>query len=108
MGKSTIVKLFSAVEVMADERYRIIKARGGDPEKETGTLIYLKTTLTGGLPADIYGYQAGHPEFPDEPTSDQFFDEAQFEAYRELGYQLCTQMLGDEPVLAALECGGRK
>ncbi|MCF6291161.1 MAG: patatin-like phospholipase family protein [Desulfobacterales bacterium] len=74
-----------------------------DPGKETGTLIYLKTTVTGGLPADIYGYKAEHPEFPDEPTSDQFFDEAQFEAYRELGYQLTTDMLEDELLIAALE-----
>ncbi|MBI3936879.1 MAG: hypothetical protein HY323_07870, partial [Betaproteobacteria bacterium] len=29
-----------------------------------------------------------HPEFPDQPTLDQFFDEAQFEAYRALGHQI--------------------
>ena len=47
------------------------------------------------LTADLYGYRKGHPEFPDEPTSDQFFDEKQFEAYRELGFQLTFQMLED-------------
>lgn len=38
------------------------------------------------LPEDIYGYKRANPDFPDQTTSDQFFDEAQFEAYRELNY----------------------
>lgn len=58
-----------------------------------GNILYVKTILTKGLTADIYGYKSAHPSFPDQPTSDQFFDEAQFEAYRELGYQLGMQML---------------
>ncbi len=58
-----------------------------------GRLIYLKTTLTKDLPADIYGYKKANSLFPDQPTSDQFFDESQFEAYRELGYQLTKKML---------------
>lgn len=53
-----------------------------------GTLIYMKTTLIKELPADLLGYKTANPLFPDEPTSDQFFDETQFEAYRELGYRL--------------------
>lgn len=31
-------------------------------------------------------------EFPDESTADQFIEEKQFEAYRELGYQLGSQL----------------
>ena len=53
-----------------------------------GILVYLKTTLVKGLPADLIGYKTANPSFPDQPTSDQFFDEKQFEAYRELGYCL--------------------
>lgn len=60
---------------------------------DRGVLIYLKSTLTKGLTEDIYGYFKANPEFPNQPTSDQFFDEAQFEAYRELGYQLTYQMV---------------
>ena len=37
-----------------------------------------------------------HDVFPDESTLDQFFDEKQFEAYRELGYSLATKLLGDK------------
>lgn len=53
-----------------------------------GTLIYLTTMVTNGLSEDIYAYHRQHPEFPDQPTLDQFFDEAQFEAYRALGHQI--------------------
>lgn len=65
--------------------------KGSDESK--GLLIYLPTTFIHGLSADLYGYRKTHPEFPDEPTSDQFFDEKQFEAYRELGFQLAWRML---------------
>ena len=58
-----------------------------------GMLIYLTTTFFRGLSADLYGYRNAHPSFPDEPTSDQFFDEKQFEAYRELGYQTARAMM---------------
>lgn len=59
----------------------------------TGTLLYLKTTLTADLSHEIFGYRSAHPAFPDEPTSDQFFHEAQFEAYRELGYSLAAKLI---------------
>ena len=65
------------------------------PDNETGTLIYLKTTFFRELSADLYGYKKDHPEFPDEPTSDQFFNESQFEAYRELGFQTAWQMMNN-------------
>ena len=61
----------------------------------TGTLVYIKTTMIAGLPKDIYGYKSGHEDFPDETTADQFFDEKQFEAYRELGYQIGLRVTQD-------------
>lgn len=64
-----------------------------------GTLIYLTTTFFKALTPDLFGYRKVNPKFPDEPTSDQFFDERQFEAYRELGYQAAWKMLSD-PVVA--------
>ena len=51
-------------------------------------LIYLKPTLSGNEPADLLNYQGQHKTFPHETTADQFFDEAQFESYRALGYQI--------------------
>lgn len=64
-------------------------------DKTEGTLIYITTTIVRGLSPDIYGYRREHPVFPDEPTSDQFFDEKQFEAYRELGFQLADLVCKD-------------
>lgn len=62
-----------------------------------GELIYVTTLVVDGMPEDIYGYRRAHPEFPDEPTADQFFDEAQFEAYRELGYRIGSLVCGKAP-----------
>ena len=56
-------------------------------------MIYLKTTLTDDVSFKVKGYAAQHPTFPDESTADQFFDEVQFESYRELGFRLADQML---------------
>lgn len=58
-----------------------------DPDDPTrdGTLVYLKACMTGCEPADVLGYARAHPLFPHEPTTDQWFDETQFESYRALG-----------------------
>ena len=60
--------------------------RGPDSFDE-GTLIYIKSGLTGDDPRDLHEYRANHDTFPHESTADQFFDEGQFESYRELGYR---------------------
>ena len=69
--------------------------RGGGPWPQKGTIIYLKTTMTGDLSMTAKGYKGAHPDFPDQTTADQFFDEEQFEAYRELGYRIAEQMIGE-------------
>jgi predicted acylesterase/phospholipase RssA len=60
------------------------------PEGAEGLLVVLKPTLTGDEPLDVLDYHALHPAFPQEPTSDQSFDEAQWESYRKLG-----ELVGD-------------
>lgn len=85
-------------ERLATKAYMIGKINYPLTDQEpafTGTLIVLKTTMTANLPVDLYSYRANHPDFPDQPTSDQFFDEMQFEAYRELGYRAADAMCGD-------------
>jgi len=74
-------------------RRGIAVATIGYPDAPGGLLVYLKATLIPGLPVDVLGYRSAHPAFPDQPTSDQLFDEAQFEAYRELGYRLAQSGL---------------
>jgi len=53
---------------------------------KTGTFVYLKSGMIKELTFSAKGYKAKFPEFPNQSTMDQFFDPAQFEAYRELGY----------------------
>jgi hypothetical protein len=60
-----------------------------------GVVVYVKSTLTRYLPGDLYGYKRRNADFPHQTTLDQFFDEDQFEAYRELGYRLSAQLFRD-------------
>jgi hypothetical protein len=52
---------------------------------ERGTLLYLKSTLTGDESPYIRSYSEAYPAFPHESTADQFFSETQLEVYRALG-----------------------
>lgn len=63
------------------------------PDAPPATLIYIKPSLTGSEPADLYNYKCTHPGFPHESTSDQWFDESQFESYRKLGHWIGRQVL---------------
>ena len=67
-------------------------------DKSESTLIVLKTTMIPGLSLLLKGYKGANPAFPDQSTADQFFDEEQFEAYRELGYELAGTMINDQAV----------
>jgi hypothetical protein len=64
------------------------------PGESEGTLVYLKTSLTGDEPADVRHYAAANGKFPHESTADQFFDESQFESYRALGYHIVHSTFG--------------
>ena len=61
-------------------------------EKEKGYLLYIKSSMTGDENEYIREYKNNHPAFPHESTADQFFDEAQFEAYRALGYHMVNKL----------------
>jgi hypothetical protein len=60
-------------------------------------LLYIKATRTGDEPADIRNYAALHPDFPNETTLDQVFDEPQWESYRKLGEHIGSQLFLDLP-----------
>jgi hypothetical protein len=55
------------------------------PNGDIGLLLYLKLSVTGNESELIKRYRGLHPAFPHQSTLDQFFDEEQFEAYRQLG-----------------------
>ena len=56
------------------------------PNAPNGWLIYIKSSLTGDEGDLILDYKRRYGAFPHETTGDQFFGEAQFEAYRALGF----------------------
>lgn len=56
------------------------------PQAPDGVIIVLKPVLLGNEPRDVSDYAAQNKLFPQQPTSDQFFGESQFESYRQLGY----------------------
>jgi hypothetical protein len=72
----------------------------------TGTLYYLKSTLTKDLPEALYSYRADNQEFPSQSTADQFFDEQQFEAYRTLGFAVAGQLTQHLPAAAGAASTG--
>ena len=75
-------------------RGTVVYADGG----ESGTFILLKTAMVPRLDLLLRGYQGANRAFPDQSTADQFFDEDQFDAYRELGYHIAGTLLDDPHV----------
>jgi len=64
-----------------------------DKGAKPGTLLYIKPSLLGTEFADLLNYRKTNKGFPHQSTSDQWFDETQFEAYRVLGYQIGKEVL---------------
>jgi hypothetical protein len=59
-------------------------------------LVYVKATLMGDEPEDVCHYHRAHPDFPQETTTDQFFDEQQWESYRRLGLHIGHRVMSPE------------
>ena len=73
-----------------------------DQGAPAGTLLYIKPSLLGTEFADILNYRKTNKFFPHQATSDQWFDETQFETYRSLGYHI-----GKEALAKAAAASGR-
>ena len=63
------------------------------PDAPAADLLYIKPNLIGGEPADLANYRSTRPQFPHQSTSDQWFDESQFESYRKLGHHIGRNVL---------------
>ena len=73
---------------VASIQYSAIDGRNADD----GMLVYIKPAVSGDEPVDVLTYRKARPLFPHEPTADQWFDEAQFESYRALGFHSVLQI----------------
>ena len=60
---------------------------------KTGTLVYLKSAVTRENSIVVHSYDRQSRHFPHEPTTNQWFDETQFEAYRLLGLETANSAL---------------
>jgi hypothetical protein len=88
--------------------YNSVDGIPGQTPIPDGKLIYMKAVLTNAdltsnpselLPSDVRQYAEANPPFPHQSTSDQFFDESQFESYRRLGLHTAERLFaGERPV----------
>jgi hypothetical protein len=74
-------------------------------ENQTGVLLYIKSSIDGNEPVDVYEYALKNETFPHQTTADQFFNEEQFESYRKLGLHIAGMALSDKTVLNAFGLG---
>ena len=85
------------------------------PKGQDGTVIYVKSSLTGfvppqrkdgaapstpvpgsvslpDVPGDVQNYKLQHEDFPHDSTAEQWFTESQFESYRRLGQRVAVSL----------------
>ncbi|QNA98615.1 hypothetical protein [Massilia sp. Se16.2.3] len=77
-----------------------------DPIGVDGTLLYIKPAIVGSENADVLNYRKANPAYPHQSTADQWFDEAQFESYRALGYHITKAALAGAAGASEMAGGG--
>jgi hypothetical protein len=111
LGLPDLEELFGPLEDLKRRSPGDLSVRAGALAEITyaggtkGLLVVLKPALTSRDPADLIEYRAGHSSFPQEPTGDQFFDEAQWESYRKLGQTIGVRLANAFP--AVLSAAGK-
>ncbi len=103
---------FSEKHYCAADIYELPEHEDG-AKKHIGTFVYIKSSMTppkyngnqkyklmeniekNAVMFDSFKYKTYHPAFPHEPTGDQFFDKAQWDAYYYLGREMGFSVLRD-------------
>lgn len=75
--------------------------------KQTGIIVYFKPQVIGNVTADVRQYSIENEFFPQQPTTNQWFGEAQFESYRRLGQACAHSAFGQIRSERDLENAGR-
>jgi hypothetical protein len=73
----------------------LARVRYHEAPEAPGLMLVLKPRVAGIEPLDILNYKQSSPDFPQQSTTDQFYDEAQWESYRGLGYWLAEQIFSE-------------
>ncbi|MEM7083906.1 MAG: patatin-like phospholipase family protein [Pseudomonadota bacterium] len=68
----------------------------------TGQILYIKASHCDDPPVNVYAYASEHAAFPHESTANQFFDEAQFDAYETLGRCIVDRLVGESSSIEQL------
>jgi hypothetical protein len=68
-------------------RYSDVHAEslGLAPDERVGRILVIKPNRAPGASVDVRQYGFENPDFPQQSTADQWYDEQQFESYRRLG-----------------------
>jgi hypothetical protein len=85
--------------------YKCVDGKINGKDAPQGTLIYIKPVLCGEEPADVAQYASSDFRFPQQPTSDQWFSESQFESYRRLGLHTIEHIVEELAELGDPEAG---
>jgi len=72
-------------------------AREDRAERRIARIVVLKPSLIDTIALDVVSYSRQRPAFPQEPTGDQFYDEAQWESYRKLGVTIALRVFPQDP-----------
>jgi hypothetical protein len=65
-----------------------------------GLMLVVKPRVAGIEPLDICNYKQANSDFPQQSTTDQFYDEAQWESYRGLGCWIAQQLFCERAAAA--------
>ncbi len=95
-GPAAVHATIAYVTYPSDDPDRPLCASAPNPDAPRTVILFIKPSLTGDEPRDVAQYRATHELFPQEPTTDQFFDEAQWESYRKLGEHIGDRLFGDD------------
>jgi len=71
-------------------------------DDRTGIIVVIKPTVAHAASADVRQYALENGAFPQQTTADQWYDEAQFESYRKLGYDSAGAAFGGLKALGPL------
>jgi hypothetical protein len=92
--------------VTPEDRQSLLLARIVYADGSCGTLVVVKPRVVPGLSLDLASYAGRNAAFPQQTTGDQFFDEAQWEAYHQLGLHLGDLLTPDNlRVMRGWVCG---
>jgi hypothetical protein len=97
--KSGVVK--SPVVAMWGEIYTDPGSGTSLSHKPDAVILIIKPMRCRAMAQDIIHYTTENSDFPQQPTGDQFFDEAQWESYRWLGEHQATMLFGSRQLLPA-------